>query len=66
VRRVSLKRGDGGEDGGSVEEMLVGRKVQKGNNLSFRDWAPHLLVVEVDKEVLVWVDGRRVRYASRR
>ena len=27
VRRVSLERGDGGEDGGSFEEVLVGREV---------------------------------------
>ena len=66
VRRVSLKRGDGGEDSGGGEELLEGREVQKGNNLSFRDGAPHLLVVEIDDEVLVRVDGRRVRNASRR
>jgi hypothetical protein len=66
VRRVSLERGDGGEDSGGFEELLIGWEVQKGNNLSFRDRAPHLLVVEVDDEVLVWVDGRRDRYASRR
>ena len=66
MRGVSLERGDGWEDGGVLDELFVRRKIQKGNNFSFRDGAPELLVVEFDNKVLVRVDGRWVRNATRR
>ena len=60
----SLKRGDGGENGGMIDKVLVRGDSQK-SLVCFRDGAPLVMVVVGDNEILVGVLRGQVPNAIR-